>query len=99
MSNVNVYLGNCNPKVKAGSCWDFNRVSHLAITTRQPPVSPNSSFSHTPGGHSVCAMRTLLEVDLKILSIRREPTLLFKIFRIYPASAGNEDVLDDVRGK
>ena len=98
MSNVNVYLGNCNPKVKAGSCWDLNRVSHLAITTRQPPVSPNSSFSHTPGGHSVCAMRTLLEVDLKILSIRSDPRCSSKYLE-YPASARNEDVLDDVRGK
>ena len=32
-------------------------------------------LSHTPGSQSVCAVRTPLGVDWKILSIRKEPIL------------------------
>ena len=32
-------------------------------------------LSRTPGNHSLCAIRTLLGVDRKILSIRKEPML------------------------
>ena len=32
-------------------------------------------LSHTPGSHSVCAIRTPLGVDRKILPIKKEPWL------------------------
>ena len=32
-------------------------------------------LSHTPGSHSVCAIRLQLEVDQKIFSVRKEPML------------------------
>ena len=32
-------------------------------------------LSHNPGSHSVCAVRTLLGVNRKILSIKKEPIL------------------------
>ena len=53
---------------------------HWATTTRQPPslmilymycIGGTERLSRTPGSHSVCAIRTPLGVDRKILSIRR----------------------------
>ena len=56
------------------------------MTARQPPTltilymyctggTECLSRTSTPGTHSVCAIRTLLGVDWKILSIRKEPML------------------------
>ena len=43
---------------KAGSCLESN---------------PGQCLSRTPGSHSVCAVRTPLGIDQKIVSIRKEP--------------------------
>ena len=57
---------------------------HWATTAGQPPAltilymyctSGTECLSHTPGSHPACAIRTLLGVDRKILSIRKEPML------------------------
>ena len=57
---------------------------HWATTAGWPPTltilyiyctGGTEYLSHTPGSHSVCAVRTLLGVDWKILSIRKEPML------------------------
>ena len=54
------------------------------MATGQPPVltilymyctGGTECLSRTPGSHSVCAVRTPLGVDWKILSIRKEPML------------------------
>ena len=55
-----------------------------ATTAGQPPTptilyiyctSGTKCLSRTPGSHSACAVRTLLGVDWKALSIRKEPML------------------------
>ena len=55
-----------------------------ATTTEQPPTltvlymyctGGTECLSRTHGSHSVCAVRTLLGVDRKIVSIRKEPML------------------------
>ena len=54
---------------------------HWATTAGQPPTlyiyctGGTECLSRTPGSHSVCAVRTLLGVDRKILSVRKEPML------------------------
>ena len=57
---------------------------HWATATGQPPAltilymyctGGTECLSRTPGSHSVCAIRTPLEVDRKILSIRKESML------------------------
>ena len=65
---------------KTGSHWESNpgHFCHLATTPGQPPaptilymycISGTECLSLTPGSHSVCAIRILLEVDWKILFI------------------------------
>ena len=57
-------------------------VCHRATTAGKPPTliilymcctGGTECLSRTPGRHSVCAIRTLLGVDRKILPIRKEP--------------------------
>ena len=57
---------------------------HQATTARQPPTpiilymyctGDTECLSHTPGSHSVCAVKTLLGVNQKNLSIMKEPML------------------------
>ena len=54
------------------------------MTAIQPPTltilyvyctGGTECLNRTPGSHSVCAVRTLLEVDRNIFSIRKEPML------------------------
>ena len=48
----------------------------LAVArNRTQDTRTTTSLSHTPGSHSVCAVRTPVGVNWKILSIRREPML------------------------
>ena len=74
---------------KAGSrTQDTSGLSHQCSATelRQPDnhhltilymycTGGTECLSRTPGSHSVCAVRTPLGVDRKILSIRKEPML------------------------
>ena len=57
---------------------------HLATISGQPPTltilyiycsGGTECLSRTPGSHSVCAVRTPLGVNRKILSVRKEPML------------------------
>ena len=51
---------------------DNHQPSQSSICTAQ---SGTECFSRTPGSHPVCAVRTPLVVDWKILSIRKKPML------------------------
>ena len=51
---------------------DNHQLSQSSIYTAQVVLK---CLSLTPGSHSVCAVRTPLWVDRKILSIKREPIL------------------------
>ena len=53
-------------------------------------------LSHTPGSHSVCVVRSLVRVDQKIVSIRREPMLidfLTLILTVHVESSGSSYIL------
>ena len=63
---------------------DLPVLCHWATTAGQPPTltilymhctGGTECLSHTPASHSVCAVRTPLGVDRKILSVRKEPML------------------------
>ena len=73
---------------------DTSGLSHRrwATTGGQPPAltilymhctDRTECFSHTPGTHSVCGIRTPLGVDRKILSIRKEAMLSGTICVVY----------------
>ena len=48
-------------------------LSHDNRTTTSPHNPAQVGLSRMPGSHSVCAVRTPLGIDRKILSIRKEP--------------------------
>ena len=53
-------------------------------------------LSHTPGSHSVCTIRSLVRVNQKIVSIRREPMLidfLTLILTVHVESSGSSYIL------
>ena len=70
-------------ELKPGQLWHEPPVLfHWAMTTGQPPaltilymycIGGTEYLSRTPGSHSVCAVRTPVGVNRKILSIRKEP--------------------------
>ena len=72
-------------ELKLGHLWlEPPVLCHLALTAGQPPTltilymyctDGTECLSGTPVSHSVCAVRTRLVVDWKILSIRKEPML------------------------
>ena len=75
-------------ELNPGHLWlETPVLCHWAMTAGQPPTltipyiyctGGTECLSHTPGSHSVCAVRTPLGVDQKILSIRKEPMLSCK---------------------
>ena len=68
-----LYEAKIEESEKAGSHKKLNP-RHLACAASALPLRLKC-LSRTPGSHSVCAIRTPLGVDCKILSIRREPML------------------------
>ena len=76
--------GSCR-KSNPGLLWHEPPVLyHWATTAKQPPtltivymycMGGTDNPSRTPGSHSVCAVRTLLRVNWRIIFIRKEPML------------------------
>ena len=60
----------CSCKTMFGCCLLLGQITILYMCITQVVTN---ACSYTTGSHSVCAVRTLLVVDCKALSIRRNP--------------------------
>ena len=83
----------------------FEVVRHWATTGRQPPI-PTILYISCTGGtecisrtHSICAVRTLLGVNQKTLSIRKEPMLsVFLTLNVQLSWLSGRALVAQVRG-